>query len=225
MKIKIGKYPDRWISRVHTNHMEKKYGFLWEMNDKELNDKEPVVPTRFDNSVEVLEDCLQTLYNWSVNLIADRQTQTVKVHIDKWDTWSMDSTLAPIIHPMLIQLNATNHGAPNVSFTDVPKRLRPSKKQSNAYNEKGDVDDKHFERWDWIMGEMIWAFEQKLGDDGWEQQYYKYEDIPVDEKSEDFSERLGIKLVWEDNEGREKHQARMSNGFRLFGVYFECLWD
>jgi len=220
MKIKIGKYPDRWISRVHTNHMEKKYGFLWEMNDKE-----PVVPTRFDNSVEVLEDCLQTLYNWSVNLIADRQKQTVKVHIDKWDTWSMDHTLAPIIHPMLIQLKATNHGAPNVSYKDVPKRLRPSKKQSKAYDKKGDVDDKHFERWNWIMDEMIWAFEQKLGDDGWEQQYYKYEDIPVDDKSEDFSERLGLKLVWEDNEGREKHQARMSNGFRLFGVYFECLWD
>jgi hypothetical protein len=220
MKIKIGKYPDRWISRVHTNHMEKKYGFLWGMDECR-----PIVPTRFDNSVEVLEDCLQTLYNWSVNLIADRQKQTVKVHIDKWDTWSMDHTLAPIIHPMLIQLKATNHGAPNVSYKDVPKELRQSKKQSKAYDKKGDVDDKHFERWNWIMDEMIWAFEQKLGDDGWEQQYYKYEDIPVDDKSEDFSERLGLKLVWEDNEGREKHQERMSNGFRLFGVYFENLWD
>ena len=49
--------------------------------------------------------------------------QKVKVQIDKWDTWNMDCTLAHIIHPMLVQLKATKHGAPNVDDCDVIKFL------------------------------------------------------------------------------------------------------
>ena len=222
MKVKIGTYPNRWVSNIHTNHMEKKYGFLWEVNTE--MDKKPVIPTRFDNALEVLEDVLQTVYNWTGNLILDRLKQRVSVRIDKWDTWSMDHTLAPIIHPMLVQLKETNHGAPFVTNADVPKELRATKKQIKSYGKEGQVDPKHFDRWNWVMDEMIWAFEQKL-DDNWESKFYKYEDITVDENSEDFGERMGLKLVWDNNEGRAAHQARMTNGFRLFGVYFENLWD
>jgi len=221
MKVKIGNYPNRWISRIHTNHMEKKYGFLWEMNYS--RDKETVVPSRFDNSIEVLEDVLQHIYNWTGNLIIDRFEQSIYVKLDPWDTWSMDHTLAPIIHPMLVQLKETNHGAPNVDSADVPKELRANKKEVAAYK-NGDVDDKHFDRWNWIMDEMIWAFKQKLNDN-WEEQYYEYKDVPVNDKSTDFGERLGLELVWQDEKGRRKHQKRMTNGFRLFGKYFENLWD
>jgi len=28
-----------------------------------------------------------------------------------------------------------------------------------------------------------------------------------------------------DTDGANAHQARMSNGFRLFGKYYENLWD
>jgi hypothetical protein len=28
-----------------------------------------------------------------------------------------------------------------------------------------DTDSLHFMRWDWILDEMIWAFEQKVSDD------------------------------------------------------------
>ena len=43
---------------------------------------------------------------------------------------------------------------------------------------------------------------------------------PEDEKAV-----LKMKIVWRDDEGRKKHQERMSNGFRLFGKYYEALWD
>jgi len=218
MKVKIGNYPNRWISRIHTDHMERKYGFLWEMN------KPVVVPTRFDNLIEEVEDTLQFIYNWTGNLIIDLTEQKVKVRIDPWDTWSMDHTLSPIIHPMLVQLKATNHGAPFVDNKHVPKELHASKKELSAYRNKGDVDDHHFERWNWVMDEMIWAFEQKTLDD-WEAQYYEYEDVPVDDTSTDFGERLGLKLLWRDEEGRQGHQKRMSNGFKLFGIFYENLWD
>jgi hypothetical protein len=72
--------------------------------------------------------------------------QRVKIKIHKWDTWSMDHTLAPIILPMLVQLKATNHGYPS------------------GLTEK---------KWNSIMDEMIWAFEQKCRDD-WESDYYEY---------------------------------------------------
>jgi hypothetical protein len=118
---------------------------------------------------------------------------------------------------MLKQLKETKHGSPYVDDVDVPEHLR-----NNSPNDKefcnGDIDDNHHARWEWILDEMIWAFEQKIRGD-WEGNYYKYEDDP-DPKS-----TFGIKLVWEDREGRKAHQDRMSNGFRLFGRYYEALWD
>ena len=129
--------------------------------------------------------------------------QKISVRIDNHDTWSMDHTLAHVIHPMLVQLKETKHGAPMVDMKDVPRELRATKKQLDAYGKNGDVDPKFFERWDWIMDEMIWAFEQKCRDD-WMEDY-------------DYNK-------W-DSEGAKAHQDRMSNGFRLFGTYFENLWD
>jgi len=104
---------------------------------------------------------------------------------------------------MLKQLKETKHGAPMVDMEDVPKELRATKKQIEAYGKNGDVDPKHFERWDWILDEMIWAFEQKCRDDWMEDYHYN---------------------KW-DTDGANAHQARMTNGFRLFGKYYENLWD
>ena len=142
-------------------------------------------------------------HRWLYDWFGYTPKQKTKIHIDKFDTWSMDSTLAPIILPMLVQLRATKHGAPMVDMKDVPRELRATKAQLNKYAKGGDVDPKHFERWDWILDEMIWAFEQKCRDD-WMEDY-------------DYNK-------W-DSEGAIAHQERMSNGFRLFGKYYENLWD
>ena len=72
------------------------------------------------------------------------------------------------------------------------------------------------QEWDEILDKMIWAFEQKCRDD-WEGDFYGYED--------DATERFGLKLLWDDHEGSKAHQERMTNGFRLFGKYYENLWD
>jgi hypothetical protein len=212
MDIKIGGYPNRLICNIHTRHMNKKYGFLdW-----------PKVQGHEDYVLEAIEDAVQSVYNVFNWIWFDRRTQKIKVHIDKWDTWSMDHTLAHVIHPMLVQLKATNHGAPNVDADDVPKELRATKKQLAAYGKTGDVDPKHFERWDWILDEMIWAFEQKLRDN-WEGDYYEYRELGMEEDKGD--NQFGLKLVWEDEEGRAAHQKRMTAGFKLFGKYYENLWD
>jgi hypothetical protein len=114
MKVKIGNYSNRLICNIHSNHMNKKYGIV---NWPDNQDYE-------DHVLEVIEDGVQTVYDWVNWLWFDRRTQTVKVRIDRWDTWSMDDTLAPIILPMLVQLKETKHGAPIVDDEDVPKELK-----------------------------------------------------------------------------------------------------
>ena len=206
MKIKIGGYPNRLICNIHTRHMNKKYGFLdW-----------PKVQGHEDYVLEAIEDAVQSVYNVFNWIWFDRRTQKVSVKIDRWDTWSMDHTLAHIVLPMLVQLKRTKHGAPWVAVADVPKELRPTKKDINAYNKNGTTDKNFFKRWDWILDEMIWAFNQKCRD-SWEDDYYEYAD--------DDTEQFGLKLQWEDREGQKAHQQRMTNGFNLFGKYYENLWD
>jgi hypothetical protein len=81
------------------------------------------------------------------------------VKIDRWDTWSMDHTLAHIILPMLKQLDKEKHGAPYTNDEDVPEYLRSHMAQPKE--NEWDTDSLHFMRWDWILAEMIWAFEQE----------------------------------------------------------------
>ena len=114
-----------------------------------------------------------TMLSKFLTWVHSKKQRKIQIHIDRWDTWSMDHTLAPIILPMLKQLKETKHGAPMVDMKDVPKELRATKKQVDEAMENGDVDPKHFERWDWVMDEMIHAFEQKNKDD-WMAPYYEY---------------------------------------------------
>ena len=142
-------------------------------------------------------------YYWLDRLFGWNPKQKIRVRIDNYDTWSMDHTLAPIILPMLVQLKATKHGAPMVDMEDVPKELRATKAQQNKYAKGGDVDPKHFERWDWIMNEMIYAFDCKANKDD---VYMRF----------DVKKKLA---------GMKTEQDRITNGFRLFGKYYENLWD
>ena len=162
-------------------------------------------------------------HNWLYTRFGYSPKQRTSIKIHKYDTWSMDHTLAPIILPMLVQLRATKHGAPMVDMKDVPKELRATKKQLDAYNKNGDSDPKFFDRWDWILDEMIWAFNQKCRDD-WEGDYYEYREMGPEE-SKDPNSLFGLVLVWEDKKGRADHQKRMTKGFKLFGKYYENLWD
>jgi hypothetical protein len=130
----------------------------------------------------------------------DRKIDYVK--IDRWDTWSMDSTLTKIILPMLKQLKANKGGSPNVDDADVPEYLRSHMAQPKEY--EWDTDDLWHMRWQWVMDEMIFAFE-KLNEDDWEQEFYKDKE-------------------W-DKEGWTKVDNRIQNGLTLFGKYFRALWD
>ena len=146
-----------------------------------------------------------------------KRTRQVYVRIDKYDTWSMDHTLSFIILPMLKQLKATKHGAPFVDDEDVPDNLKST--NAEPKEEDWDTDSNHFLRWDWVLDEMIWAFEQQVSDDG-EQQFYDMGTKVAGETLEDSWRRMKV-----DDVGLKKWQARKANAFRLFGKYYEALWD
>jgi len=158
--------------------------------------------------------------------IHSKQKRSIKVQIDPWDTWSMDDTLAHIILPMLKQLKEKKHGAPFVELEDVPKKLH-GKKLTKKQKDQGEVDDKHFERWDYVLDEMIFAFDSKINDN-WQEQFETGEsDIQWKKLDNGCSEMIHgpnhtKKYDWK---GRKAYEARIQNGFRLFGKYFQNLWD
>ena len=158
--------------------------------------------------------------------IDSKKKRKIEIHIDRWDTWSMDDTLAHMILPMLKQLKATKHGAPYVDHKDVPKHLQP-KKQTKKQKDNGETDSTHFERWDWVMDEMIFAFDSKVND-GWEEQFETGEsDIQwktLEDGNYQMVEGPNHTKVY-DWEGRKAYEERIQNGFRLFGKYYTSLWD
>ena len=218
MKIKIGKYPDRLTCNLHKNYMTKKYGYVdW-----------PKEYSRFETALEWVDDRVQDFYNVFNWLWFDRRNQKIDVHIDPWDTWSMDHTLAHIVVPMLLQLKETKHGAPYVDPEDVPAELQP-KKLTKKQKDNGETDSTHFERWDWVLDEMIFAFDSKR-QDNWEEQFFSGKhDVyfkELDDGSGMSELTYGPNDTFKvDREGMQAYQDRISNGFRLFGKYYEALWD
>ncbi len=135
--------------------------------------------------------------------IESKRKRTIKIRIDKYDTWNMDSTLAMIILPMLKQLNATKHGSPLVDDEDVPENVRST--NAPPKENEWDIDENHHKRWEWVMEEMIWAFEQLQPDNDWDSKYFE-----------------SVKFL---KEQYDIHNNRINNGLKLFGKYYRGLWD
>jgi hypothetical protein len=160
----------------------------------------------------------------SIGNYKNKGDRSIKIHIDKWDTWSMDHTLAMIALPMLEQLKETNHGSAMVDLEDVPEELRyttfnnwDSQKCFDFYNE----DDKEcmlHERWNWVMDEMIFAMRAIAKDN--DSQFYDHSAVNEKDSFED-----QIKAIKWDYDALNAHHDRVQNGCKLFGKYFQNLWD
>ena len=145
-----------------------------------------------------------------------KRKRNIYVRIDRWDTWGMDNTLAHIVLPMLKQLKATKHGSPHTDDFDTPQHLwsTNAKPKTNEW----DTDEFWHQRWDYIIGEMIWAFEQEL-DEHAEDKFYEHC------TNKELSLEQQIENIKVDEQGLNQHNHRKQNGFRLFGKYYQALWD
>lgn len=215
MKIKIGPYKN-WIGPYQIADMI----FFWcekhpddalaERWDYKLLDK---FGDWLANDKNGDDSRLTKFCQW----LESKRKRNIKIKIHNYDTWSMDHTLAYIIVPMLKQLNETKHGAPFVDDEDVPEELRST--SAPPKENDWDTDENHFKRWDWVMEEMIWAFEIHNDDDA-ESKFFDHSEV-------DRKDPLDIRFtkVEIDREGLDAFQNRKQNAFRLFGKYYQALWD
>ena len=171
-----------------------------------------------------------TLLARFLSWIHNKKKRTIEVHIDPWDTWNMQDTLGYIVRPMLKQLKENKHGAPHVDLEDVPEELWPNEAEEEAYAKNGETDIHFWARWDWIMDEMIFAFESLAGgeNEDWESQFETGVSDLQWKKLEDGNSQMihGPNHTMEtDWEGHKAYAERVQNGFRLFGRYYQNLWD
>lgn len=154
------------------------------------------------------------------NWVQEHKKRTEWVHIDNYDVWSMDHTLALIIHPMLIRLKTQKHGYGFVDNQDVPREMRSTAPGARrGLKNKYDWDNYAEVRYEWMLNELIWTFEQLIDDNDGESQFY---DHTESSKEKDFNRSMQKLKV--DRAGLEAHHKRIENGLRLFGKYFRTLW-
>lgn len=120
----------------------------------------------------------------------------IKVHIDRYDTVSLDHTLALIILPCLIQLKNTQQGMPVIKEADVDPN-------QESFDFGDDLESMQYEKntkiWNEIMDKMIWSFQQ----------------LTVDYKN-------GVNIK---SDARPLYEERLQEGLTLFGTYYLALWD
>lgn len=175
-----------------------------------------------------------------INLRKYKKTgqRQIDVNIEKFDTWSLDHSLAYIILPALLQLKATKHGIPHEFVAEVGGADYDSQDSFDFYKEThSESFDIACKRWDDVLDKMIWSFQQLVFDD-WESQYshgkseYDWQPLtdyvdPTTGKTEKTYKMVDKNPTehWTDYEGMRLHEERIQEGLELFGKYYRHLWD
>jgi len=179
-----------------------------------------LIPFVSENTQDKIADIIAKTWitnicNWYNEL---KENRKIKVRIDEYDTWNMDNTLAHVTLPMLKQLQKNKHGSPKIDDDDLPPHMR--------YGDPDGEDNWVHYRWEWIINEMIFAFENIL-DDSWED-YYRHGEPVYEFETIDDNYKVMKQTnpdYWIDWVGYEEYNKRINNGFRLFGKYYRSLWD
>lgn len=224
MKVYIGPY----ANHIGSFYLAEKILF-WKDKNK-LNTDDPTDVHKDYDDIIKLSDILEKVpglmkfCDWMNKL----RSRKVRVRIDECDIWSADRTIAMVIVPLLKRMKDSKMGAPAIDDADVPNHLKSTSAPPLSEEDKniGATDDNFFIRWDWVLDEIIWSFEQSAND--WEDQYYSGTPDVNFEKIENGLSQLvyGPNNTFEvDREGIEKHRKRMENGRMLFAKYYECMWS
>lgn len=157
--------------------------------------------------------------------------QITYVKIDGFDAWNADHTLALIILPVLKKIKESKAGIPGTWKEDAPQEFWDDEEDIN--NDENSEYSFNEKRWEWILNEMIFAFNCMV-DDSWEQKFHSgkidFNFVATEERDE-----KGKPLYYEivdgpkhthkfDSDGYNEVQKRIWNGLRLFGKYYQSLW-
>jgi hypothetical protein len=223
MKVYINNYRHHWLSPYHI----LEFVCFWEKDNDVFYNHEDKPNAPYEKWINRLDP----ICKFMAKVLDIIHPKIDYVKIDRWDTWSMDHTLGLIVLPMLKQLQEKKHGGPFVDDEDVPEELKSTSAPSKE--NEWDIDENWHKRWDWVMNEMIFAFEHHL-DDKWQEAY----------RSGEFDHKT-VACAWDENgkatlyqslegpnhtykadyDGMKIVEDRIKNGFRLFGKYYQALWD
>ena len=157
-----------------------------------------------------------------------RKNRKVKVEIDSWDTWSLDTTLAEIIHPALIKFKEERQkmpGVPSCFFHDDD----PVDENGNHNHEALELASK---RYDDFLDDCIWAFGEIKDDRPGEKQFHvtkpEYAHLSEDELLDiNFKKKKNNKWISTsdfDREGFNNYHKRLQSVLTRFGENFQTLW-
>ena len=223
MKVYISSYRNHWLSPYHI----LEFVCFWEKTNDVFYNLEDKPNAPYEKWVNFLDPICKVI----AKVLDVIHPKVNYVKIDHWDTWSMDHTLGQIALPMLKQLKEKKHGSPIVDDEDVPEELKST--SAPAKENEWDIDDNHFKRWDWVMDEMIFAFEHHINKE-WEEAYrsgeFDHKSVACEwyenGKPKMFKLEEGPNHTYKaDYEGMRVVEDRIKNGFRLFGKYYQGLWD
>lgn len=144
----------------------------------------------------------------------------VSIQIDDYDVWSAYETIALVVAPLLRKLKQKKQGSPLVDLEDVPESLRGS----------GGEDGGIHKRWEWVLDEIIWSFEN-IGEDPdvdveWaEGPEHGKEHMRGNTKTYTW-DMIPEPKAWEEYQKQTAElEKRVDNGLRLFAKYMRSMWD
>jgi hypothetical protein len=162
----------------------------------------------------------------------------IDIRVDDFDTWSLDTTLALIILPALIQLKHTKHGVPSDFVNDSAADYHDQATFDFMKEDKDEVFQKGCAAWETVLDKMIWSFQQLAIEDYDDQYHHGKIDIGWIKSENTFPNPITGKTApiyemvdnnpgehWYDVDGHQLHEERIQEGLELFGKYFRSLWD
>lgn len=172
-----------------------------------------------ENTIEYLDDHTPKWIVSFLEKIHSMRQRKVVIHIDEYDAWNANQTMAMIIVPILIKLKNNHHGFPARIYSDY-----------NISEEDDDATEKADQIWVDILYKMIWAFQQQMDDD-WQSKYilsygeYHFEKMESKPGEEELHEMKWDKEPVVDHDGIKLHQKKIDEGLQLFAKYYDNLWD
>ena len=100
-----------------------------------------------------------------INILEPRKDNSADtIHIDDYDCWSLDYTLARIIHPALIRLKETKHGYPELWEDGMVTHHNWDRQLHFDFIDEDIETNYLIDKWNGILDKMIYSFGKIMED-------------------------------------------------------------
>ena len=100
-----------------------------------------------------------------INILEPRKDNSADtIHIDNFDCWSLDYTLARIIHPALIRLKETKHGYPELWEDGMVTHHNWDRQLHFDFIDEDIETNYLIDKWNGVLDKMIYSFSKIMED-------------------------------------------------------------